>query len=400
VRVLVVTTRWDLIGGSERYAGAVVRGLGAAGCEVRVLTAEGEQESQAEVLRFAALGASKLGSAQRTSLRSMARSFAPDVVYLLSRVSAHTLEVLLDVAPLVRFVQDHTLFCPGLNKLHEDGARCSSPLGLACLERYYTGAGCSGFKRDGAPSLRYPLRSLAANLRELELSKRCKHVLVASNYMRDELLRAGLPAQLVSVVPYFTRTAQQDEAELPCATREFLARDKTPLLLAPARLTLPDKGIDYLLTAFGQLERGPRLVVAGDGPARAWLEEKARDEGLAERVHFTGWLDGAELDALYADASVVLFPSVWDEPFGLVGLEAMSHGKPVVAFDVGGVREWLTGGVTGLLCERRDARALARAMRELLDDPRRARALGAVGRERATQRFSEEEHLERLLRLL
>ncbi len=401
MKVLVVTTRWDLIGGSERYAGVVSVALAESGCEVAVLTAEGEQRAAVKVLRFAELGSAKLSRGQRAGLRDVARGFTPDVIYLLSRVCAGALQVLLEVAPLVRFVQDHTLFCPGLNKLHEDGAPCLSALGLACLDRYYTKAGCSGLKRDGLPSLRFPLGALDASLRELELTRRAKQVLVASNYMRAELLRAGLPRDLVRVLPYFTPSEPRAvQAQLPSATRAFLERDERPLLFTPARLTLPDKGIDYLLTALGKLQGRAKLLVAGDGPARAWLEEKARDEGLEGDVHFSGWLDPAELETLYTQASIVIFPSVWDEPFGLVGLEAMAHSKPVVAFDVGGVSDWLVHGETGLLCERRDAHALARATASLLDAPTLGSNLGRAGHLRAAQRFSREGHISALQELL
>ncbi len=399
-RVLVVTTRWDLVGGSERYAGDVVRALRARGLDVPVLCARGQQEGAEEVLRSEALSYEHLSRRERAELRDLVRGARPDTIYLLSRARADALRVLQDVAPVVRFVQDHTLFCPGLNKLHEDGSPCSSPLGHACLERYWTGAGCSGFKPSGVPGLRWPLRTLDANLRELDLTRRCRHVLVASEYMRTEILRAGLAPQLVRVLPYFTSTNRPTPSPLDSATRAFLDRDTRPLLLCAARLVLPDKGVDYLLTALGHLAHRAKLVIAGDGPARSWLEQKARAEGLAEDAHVTGWLAPSQLETLYAASDVVVFPSVWDEPFGLVGLEAMVHAKPVVAFDVGGVRSWLDEGACGLLAPRRDAWALADRITQLLDDPSRAAALGAAGRARATSAFTPTRHVDALLALL
>lgn len=365
--MLVVTTRWDLVGGSERYAGDVVRALRARGHDVPVLCAEGEQEGAEEVLRFEALAHERLSRRERAALRDLVRGARADVIYLLSRAREDALGVLLDAAPVVRFVQDHTLFCPGLNKLLEDGWPCSSPLGLACLERYWAGDGCSGFKPTGAPSLRWPLRTLATNLRELELTRRCRRVLVASGYMREELVRAGLPSALVRVLPYFTSEERPTPEPLDATTQTFLDRDARPLLLCAARLVLPDKGVDYLLTALGHLEHRAKLVVAGDGPARAWLEEKARAEGLTDDVCFSGWLAPGRLESLYAACDVVVFPSVWDEPFGLIGLEARAHGKPVVAFDVGGVREWLQDDVSGLLAPRGDTLAMAERIARLLD---------------------------------
>ena len=94
--------------------------------------------------------------------------------------------------------------------------------------------------------------------------------------------------------------------------------------------------------------------------------------------------------------TLVAVPSIWDEPFGLVGLEAMAHSLPVVAFDVGGISEWLTGGETGLLVPRRDTHAFARALDALLRDSERAREMGAAGARLLREHFSQAAHLNRL----
>ncbi len=416
MRVALVTGRFDLVGGSERYAGEVARGLTERGADVRVIAlsaAEDEGPSAApglgcEVLRLPGLAA---GGASKGDQRALRDALAGcDATLLLSRSSASLLAALLDGPPLVRFVQDHTLFCPGLNKQFEDGELCERALGAACLERYWLGGGCAGQKIVGAPSLRGPLRALAARTRELELSRRCARVLVASHYMRAELLRAGVPSGLVEVLPYFTRSntpalpAEDPDAEARAAWSGGGLR-----LFTPARLALPDKGIDYLLTALRQLSAPARLLVAGDGPARGWLEEKASAEGLDDRARFVGWRSADAIEGLYAACDVVVFPSVWNEPFGLVGIEAMAHGKPVVACDVGGVREWLVPGETGQrnpkdptgeLVPRRDAAALAEALEGLALDPERRARLGAAGAARVEARFRPERHLARLVSVL
>jgi glycosyltransferase involved in cell wall biosynthesis len=166
------------------------------------------------------------------------------------------------------------------------------------------------------------------------------------------------------------------------------------LLFTPARLTLPDKGVDFLLTALAKLQRGFQAVICGDGPARGHLQEKAISDGVADRVTFTGWLGSEAVETLYARADVVICPSVWDEPFGLVGIEAMAHGKPVVAFDVGGIPDWLSHGITGLSVPRKDTDAMARAIESLIDDPALRSRLGAAGRTVVEERFRREMHLD------
>ncbi len=400
MRLLVVTSRFDLVGGSERYAGEVVRGLRARGLEVEVLCAGGDQDAGAPLHERPELDAPRLGAATREELRRLLAGF--DRVLQLSWIGAGAQAVVAAGPPWLRFVQDHTPFCPGLNKQHADGELCTKALGVECLTRYWLRGGCAGLKVEGAPSLRFPLRALRARMVELEHLERARRVLVASGYMRDELLRCDLDQERIEVLPYFTRSGTDalPATALPAAPSDLLARPGTTTLFTPARLVLPDKGVDHLLTILGRLPESVQLVVAGDGPARPWLEQKTRDEGLARRVLFLGWTDPGVTEALYAACDLVVFPSVWNEPFGLVGIEAMAHGKPVVAFDVGGVGEWLADGETGALVERKDHDGMVRALTALAADPEGRAALGAAGRERVERDFRADGHLDRLEGLL
>ena len=216
--------------------------------------------------------------------------------------------------------------------------------------------------------------------------------------MRRELIRAGCDPSRVERVGYFTRQGEEEtpKGALPEALSAFLSGSDAPLILCSARLVHPDKGVDHLLTALAELKSPARCVIAGEGAARSWLEEKASAEGLGDRVHFTGWLDAPVLEELRSRVDLVAVPSLWDEPFGLVGLEAMAHSLPVVAFDVGGISEWLKGGETGLLVPRRDAHAFARALDSLLSDPERAERVGAAGERLLRERYSQAAHMSRL----
>jgi glycosyltransferase involved in cell wall biosynthesis len=114
-------------------------------------------------------------------------------------------------------------------------------------------------------------------------------------------------------------------------------------------------------------------------------------------VRFKGWMDGPALAQELADASIVAIPSLWPEPFGLVGIEALASGRPVVASSTGGICEWLQDGRNGLAVAPGDVGALARALQELLDDPARQRAMGVSGRELVARSFSAERHVQALL---
>jgi hypothetical protein len=247
VRILAAIDVWGLIGGSERYAAAAVNALARRGHSLSILCGEDHglaRPASTPVTPLDGYSAQRHTPTQRVALREAVAAAAPDVVFLLTCRSAATFELLLDAAPLVRFVQDHTLFCPGLNKLHEEGSVCVVPLGRPCLERYFLGAGCSGYKPAAFPHrLVDPLKLLWRTQRELAACRRARRLIVASHYMRSELVQAGLAPDAVLTLPYFT--APVAPGRLPPAVLAFLdatSATSAPLVLAPARLTLPDKG--------------------------------------------------------------------------------------------------------------------------------------------------------------
>ena len=122
-----------------------------------------------------------------------------------------------------------------------------------------------------------------------------------------------------------------------------------------------------------------------------------RGSGVADRTTFKGWLTAEALAAELAQASVVAIPSLWPEPFGLVGIETFALGRPVVASTTGGVGDWLEHGVSGLGVARGRRAGAAAALNELLADPERQRTMGAAGRERVAADFTAERHVAALL---
>ena len=189
--------------------------------------------------------------------------------------------------------------------------------------------------------------------------RRMRVVLAVSTALAGEARRLG--ARDVRVVP--------NGVELP---EDVGPEAEPPEILFAGRLSR-EKGILELVEA----ARGHELVVAGDGSLRAQVPQ-AR-----------GWLPHEELERLYDRAAVVACPS-HREGFGVVCAEAMAHGRAVVASDVGGLRDLVVDGKTGLLVPPGDVPALRAAIERLLADPELRRRLGAAGRERARERFSWE----------
>jgi glycosyltransferase involved in cell wall biosynthesis len=154
-----------------------------------------------------------------------------------------------------------------------------------------------------------------------------------------------------------------------------LERRERPYLLGIGRF-VPQKGFDVLIDAFGQIAgEHPQhdLVLAGEGPEREALEARAQAGGLADRVVFLGGVPASRAFSLFRGAAGFVLASR-HEPQGIVVVEAMAAGVPVVATSVGGVPETVRHGENGLLVQGDDADSMARGLRTLLDDPEAARA--------------------------
>jgi glycogen(starch) synthase len=155
-----------------------------------------------------------------------------------------------------------------------------------------------------------------------------------------------------------------------------------PFILGIGR-HVPQKGFDVLLRAFARAELPAHdLVLAGDGPERPRLMELARELGVEGRVRFPGKADRATAVALFKGCDFFVLPSR-QEPMGIVNLEAMAAGKPVIASRVGGVPEIVADGETGILVEPENPDALSAVIRRLAGDGSLKRRLGAAGRRRA-----------------
>jgi glycosyltransferase involved in cell wall biosynthesis len=140
------------------------------------------------------------------------------------------------------------------------------------------------------------------------------------------------------------------------------------------------------------------LNIIGSGPRLDEYAGLARTLQIMDQVHFLGHVEHGKLPAHYAKADLLVLPSRM-ESFGLVLVEAMACGLPVVATRVGGIPEVVEDGVTGLLVPPNDPEALAEGINSLLEDPDRMKAMGARGRERAKEHFTWDTVAKRLVSL-
>ena len=174
------------------------------------------------------------------------------------------------------------------------------------------------------------------------------------------------------------------EAAAPCG-------HPRPYVFCAARLDLRHKAIDALIQAFAMLadeHSGVDLLISGDGPDRPTLQALAASAGLHDRVRFLGMVERSELWGLYRHALFFAMPSRMPEGLGLVFLEAMAAGVPVIATRSGGTPEIVDHGRTGLLVEDNTPAELAAAMRQMLNNPGERMSMGERARQRVASRYT------------
>lgn len=378
---------------------AALRGLMSAGHEL-ALVSECDAGGAAPPLAPQGVREWCLAESSLDRLESEVRAWKPDVVY------AHMFQDLeferrtMSLARAIYFAHNFGGTCISGHKSlgYPRPSLCERRFGPACLLYYHA-------RRCGGLSPITMLRSYAEQRARLSLLHRYAGIVTHSRRMEAEYLRHGLPPARVHRIPYCVEDGPLAEpAEVQ--ERKSQVRER-PHLVFLGRMTAV-KGGDMLLRALPlireALGRPLRVTFAGDGPARREWEQMARGLELADRtytVRFTGWVSPGQRRDLLDLADLLVVPSVWPEPFGIVGIEAGRRGVPAAAYASGGIPDWLRDGVNGFLAsaDPPTPQGLAEAVVRCLADPNvhtRLR-LGALDQAR---RFTMAEHLQSLLPIL
>ena len=161
------------------------------------------------------------------------------------------------------------------------------------------------------------------------------------------------------------------------------------------------KGIDYNLRALSKLiNKYPELryIIVGDGIEKDKLRELAKELGVYERVEFTGMLSHDDVLKYMKEADIFSLPS-WNEAFGVVYIEAMACGKPVIGCEGEGLKDFVRNFETGLLVKPKDVDSLAEAMDFLLTNPDKAKEIGERGRKLVLDNYTWEKNAEKTIRV-
>jgi glycosyltransferase involved in cell wall biosynthesis len=381
MRVLVATILQNVVGGVETYLHALLPALRARGHEVALCCEQAADPS------LPLIGSQDVPVLTGCDLRSVS-AWRPDVVYSQGLQSPQLEEAFVRAYPTVLFAHNYHGTCISGTKMQ--AAPCPRPcqrtLGPGCLAAYLPRR-CGGLNPWTAWTL---YRTQQQRRRLLD---RYAAVAVASRWMFEEYRRHGVAEDRLHLLPLFPPGVEPD-AQPP------LERALTGQILMVGRLTALKGGL-CLVEAVGQarrLRRDLTLVVAGDGPERQPMADAARRFDVP--VRFAGWVGVAEREALMREADLLAVPSLWPEPFGLVGIEAGCVGLAAVGYAVGGVPDWLVPGQSGELAPAPPtAKGLADAISRALADPAHLGRLRRGAWETA-RRHSPDAHLTALEDLL
>lgn len=336
------------------------------------------------------LGRAGQASNGEISLSEALRAWEIDLVHVHEVPNTAAYAKLASCKPMLVHLQNYRMWCPGQDWFYKRQETCCDlSLGWKCVVNAYT-------KRCNNRHPARLMRSLRETHRRRSLIADGVHFVAGSSYMKTMAVQYGdLPEDQVSVV---ANVINGERFQEPVPQPDRFRDVGTDYVLFVGRLA-KSKGVGYLIDAFDGLRDQTKLVVVGDGEMLGILEEQAATRGLRENVHFTGWVDGDELTWLYQNCRLVVVPSIWAEVFGNVGLEAMAAAKPVVAFDVGGISEWLQDGETGFLVPVKDIGGLRGCIDKLLSDNQLALQMGAAGRACFIENFSAERQAPKLAAL-
>jgi glycosyltransferase involved in cell wall biosynthesis len=385
MRVLMLAQTYSpVVGGEERLVEDLSAQLARRGHQVAVATLRqplGEPPASPDGVRVHLLESSvhgipgiavheerhyaSPGPDPRTvaGLRRVLREEEPDVVHAHNWLVNSFLPLARGAgAPLVLSLHDYGILCP-TKRLFLDGAVCSGPAPLKCLRHSLEHYGAA----KGA------MVAVGTRLLEPWLRRRVDIFLSVSSAV-EELCRVR-PADAHRIVPNFV-------GELPPPPTDaeeqlaFLPREPFVLYFGDVA---EDKGAANLLAAHRSLQDSPPLVMIG----------RRGIEGLAETpgVIAPGALPHAVAIEALRRSMFTVAPSIWAEPFGIVALEAAVAGKPIVASDIGGLRDIVADGETGLMVPAGDRAALAAALERMIDDGEMRARMGEAAAQRA-KRFS------------
>jgi len=352
-KIIFVNTKSCVWGGVERYIQTIVPIISRLGYSVSALFEEKPDYEDSfiddfeEVIYFENI---------EKTIQAI-KDADPCAVFIHKIGNPELLKALQQSFFTVFFVHDHDYYCFRRHKYFPVVRK-----NCTYANNFFYCSLCSGMINKVFGKIR-PVNVIQKQ-KMFRLVKNSNHFMVLSEHMKRNLLINGFKADSISkIYPVKENSTEENESS---GNRILFAGQ-----------IIRGKGLDLLLEALSKVKKPFHLDVIGKGDDEENIRKTVSELKLNGRITFHGWVNDPA--AFFKNAALVVFPSRWQEPFGLVGIEAFSFKKPVVAFDVGGVGEWLKNGENGYLIEPFDTYSMAAKIEFLLSNPKQCARMGANG---------------------
>jgi glycosyltransferase involved in cell wall biosynthesis len=388
MKVLIIHNRYRQYGGEDAVVEAEASLLRSRGVEVLRLDADNEADPRVELKGSLKLALSSHWSNESyANVRKICREFLPDVAHVHNfwlRLTPSVHAACRDAGvPTVQTLHNFRLFCTNA-QFQRNGQRCEDCLGKAPWRGVVRRCYQHSFLASASV-----MRMIMANRARGTWQDQVNAFIALSEHSRRLFIAGGIPEERIRIKPNFVEDLIPSRM-LPSRCAEFLY---------VGRLS-EEKGVSNLISgwAASRLRSPVQLMVAGDGPERARLEQQAARLGVAGDVSFLGHRSSSEVLSLFGRARAVIMPSLFHECFPRTLVEAMSAGRPVIASTVGALDE-LVSTEMGLQFEPHDTNGLAQAIRRLNEDSVLADRLGAASRANFLARYTPEHNFRMLLEI-
>ncbi len=396
MRVLQINNYHYPRGGSDRYFLDLTTMLRERGHDVRTFSTERTENIHRDYFAVSPVqgcDTERAGSvsnvtkfvyspAARRQMEGLLAEFRPDIVHLhiyYGQLTASILKPLREAGiPVVHTQHEYKLVCP-THGLYAHGKYCDACGGSQFWHALVKRCNRNSMARSGLSMAEAYVSRLLGDRRLVD------RFIAVSNFQRQKLVDLGLPADRLRTLYNFTERSR----EPPQGTGDYF--------LFVGRLQ-PGKGLQTLFEAFARMPSdAPPLKVAGSCENSRYWRSVAQEAGIADRVEWLGHVSPDLLADLYRGCVALINPSQLNETFGLTCLEAMAHGRPVIAANSGALPEVVRHSRDGMIFEPGDVDQLADAMMYLWRQPSQARDMGVSGWQRVGDTFSSAAHYGALL---
>ena len=388
-KLLIVNSHLEVVGGVEVYLRDLIAGLKENGFDITYAYWVGTESLKGNLVENNPKNIRFIDQKKISEFESFVDSYNPNYILAQNIETPALHNLILKHQSTFYFFHDYRSVCLSGNKYWKfpKTTLCNRKQGIGCLAKYWINK-CGGINPFTG------IRRYLSNIKLIRSLRNYNNLIVASEHVKKILIQNGFESKKISINPYFANSENR--------FRPFISKkNQTKKLLFVGR-DVPAKGLVHAINAVHvaneMLSREFELIVIGD--KRSTIEYKKIAANLGVKISFEGWLDKNDISNFMCKSDALLVPSIWPEPFGIVGIEACCNGLPIVGYRVGGIKDWLENGVNGESPpdDEIDSILLGRSLAKVLKDEEYWNQLrkGAFNK---GKEFTIEKHIKNLLRL-